>query len=159
MTSPGRAKSRRVADSAASRVTVAARATPAIRKINRAVGDTARVELQSGSARVRLPAEIVDVLRLVTDAAIAGDTVTVSVVAAGDADAELTSQQTADLLNVSRPHVVKLAREGVLPHRMVGNRHRFLASDVLAYREREATRRAKVLVGLAPKRGYGSEDF
>lgn len=159
MTNRGCAKSRRRTDSCAGRVTVAARATPAMRKINRAVGDTGGVELRSGGARVRLPAEIVDVLLLVTDAAIAGDAVTVSVVAAGTADAELTSQQTAELLNVSRPHVVKLAREGLLPYRLVGNRHRFLAADVLAYREREAARRSKVLAGLAPKRGYGSEDF
>ncbi|MDQ6852011.1 MAG: helix-turn-helix domain-containing protein [Actinomycetota bacterium] len=158
MSIPARAKS---GVAIAGRMTVPARATPAIRRLNRVVGDASvdAVELQIGNSRVRVPAEIVDMLRLVTNAAIAGDAVTVSVVSAGDKNDELTSQQAADVLNVSRPHVVKLAREGVLPHRMVGNRHRFLASDVQACRQREASRRAEVLAGLAPEGGYSFEDF
>lgn len=35
------------------------------------------------------------------------------------------------MLNVSRPFVVKLAKDGYLPHHMVGNRHRFYLADVL----------------------------
>jgi hypothetical protein len=47
----------------------------------------------------------------------------------------------------------------VLPHRMVGNRHRFNASDVLAFREREERRREEILAGLAPAEGYHTKDF
>jgi excisionase family DNA binding protein len=43
----------------------------------------------------------------------------------------VTSQQAADLLNVSRPHVVKLARDGGLRRVRVGNRHRFRLEGVL----------------------------
>ncbi len=105
-------------------------------------------------------------LRTLTDAVADGsDTVTVFVVGdAGNAasngvSVELTSQQAADVLNVSRPHVVKLAKQGVLPHRMMGNRHRFLASDIGDYRQREAARRSKVLAALAAESGYGADDF
>nr|WP_246401819.1 helix-turn-helix domain-containing protein [Jiangella mangrovi] len=72
---------------------------------------------------------------------------------------ELTSQQAADLLNVSRPHVVKLARTGELPHRMVGNRHRFDLEDVLEYERRQREVRDRALAAIVPEDGYTAEDF
>src|SRR5438270_2121731 len=51
-------------------------------------------------------------------------------VALVSADEELTTQAAADLLGISRPYLVKLLRDGALPHRKVGNRHRLHMSDV-----------------------------
>ena len=74
-------------------------------------------------------------------------------------DVELSSQEAADLLNVSRPHVVKLARTGALPHRMVGNRHRFRVSDVEEYDQRQTELRREALASITPERGYIEGDF
>ena len=64
-------------------------------------------------------------------------------------DIELSSEQAAEILNVSRPFVAKLVDEGKLPARKVGRNRRIRLEDLLAYKKQDDAAREKALADLA----------
>lgn len=98
-----------------------------------------RFTLQSG-ATVQLPKTAIDGLIEMLEAVAEGDAVTVV-----RTPREVSTQQAATVLNVSRPTVVKLIDDGVLPSRKVGSHRRITLTDLLAYRADMVARRRAVL--------------
>ncbi len=73
-------------------------------------------------------------------------------------DAELTTQQAADFLNVSRPFLIGLLDQGLIDHRLVGRHRRIRYGDLLAYEAKsKKERRAAIEAMIEESRRLGLE--
>ncbi|MGA2637903.1 helix-turn-helix domain-containing protein [Methylocella sp.] len=89
---------------------------------------------------IELPAGAVSMLMDILEAMAAGRGVTVI-----PENAELTTVQAAELLNVSRPFLIRLLEQNLISHRKVGKHRRIRMEDVMAYKKRIDSQREAAL--------------
>ena len=93
-------------------------------------GDSLSVGVGNETA-ITLPRSVAETLRIVLANSAAGQAVTVV-----PSHAEFTTQQAADILNVSRPYLIKLLDDEQMDYRMVGTHRRIQASSLHAYQRK-----------------------
>lgn len=107
-------------------------------------GGAARLKVVIGNEEITVPVAalrlLVDILAQMAE----GNAVTIMPI-----HAELTTQQAADFLNVSRPHLVGLLEQEEIPYRKVGTHRRVLFKDLLAYRGKSVASRRAALAELS----------
>lgn len=114
---------------------------------------TERARVQLDGTELVLPRHALALLRDLLAELAQGNAVTIV-----PTHAELTTQQAADVLNVSRPHLVKLLEEGVIPFTRVGTHRRIRYQDLMAYqlqREAESREAMDALAAQAQELGMG----
>ena len=110
------------------------------RRVVSGLDETAEVRLTIGGTEITLPAEAGRaVTRLLNDLASGASVHLIT------GDAELTTQEAADILGLSRTFIVRLIDQGDLKGHRVGTHRRLKATDVLEYKARRDAR----LAGLA----------
>ena len=122
-----------------------------LERLEKLAGEVSSVAIEVKGRTVRLSAS--DVQALMKEIEARGEQ--------DEGSDELTTSEAAELLNVSRPHLVKLLKQGEIPHHKVGSHHRVYRNDVLSYKKEQRERAEDALQALTDQAqelgmGYGS---
>lgn len=95
------------------------------------------VQLSTGSASLPLTPALAELLRGLLERLGNGESVTIL-----SQQEELSTQQAADLLGVSRPYLIEqVLNQGKIPYRKVGSHRRIRLRDLLAYQQQDLAER------------------
>lgn len=97
----------------------------------------------SNGEKINIPEPIYQVLLQVVRAMASGKAISII-----PQQQELTTQQAAEYLNVSRPYLIKLLEQGEIPHIKVGSHRRVRFDDLMNYKQHRDVKRDQLLTEL-----------
>lgn len=108
------------------------------------IPEAERAQIKLDGENIILPKHALELLRDLLSEMAQGNAVTIVPM-----HAELTTQEAADMLNVSRPYLIKLLNEGKIAHHKVNKHRRIKFSDLTKYKEQLASEQEDALSQLA----------
>lgn len=99
--------------------------------------------LGANGEQIDIPESLHQVLHHVVQAFVKGRIISII-----PENCEMTTQQAADFLNVSRPYLIKLLEQGEIPHIKVGTHRRVPFQDLMKYKEQRDSKRRQALQEL-----------
>jgi excisionase family DNA binding protein len=108
-------------------------------------GETATLRLIDNNTDLTVPVKAIHMLADILNQMALGNAISIIPI-----HTELTTQQTADMLNVSRPFLIKkILDTGQLKFHKAGNRRKIFFKDLMAYKEQQKKESADILAELA----------
>lgn len=107
-------------------------------KSSRKIG--VRIKIQETGKFITIPKKALTLLSAIIQNMAEGKTISIV-----HSNSEISTQQAADMLNVSRPHLVKLLETQKIPFKKVGSHRRVLLKDIMNYEEQLAKQRESQL--------------
>ena len=96
----------------------------------------AYIKVEKSGEFIQVPSKLIGIISDIISSMADGKSVAIL-----DTDSELTTQEAAEILKVSRPHLIKLLDLGDIPHKKVGTHRRIVLSDLLNYQESQKKKR------------------
>jgi excisionase family DNA binding protein len=104
----------------------------------------AKLVSADGKEEIILPQTVFQVLRQIVHLMMQGRAIFIV-----PADKEVSTQEAADVLNVSRPFLIKLLEEGKIPFINVGSHRRIRFSDLMDFKKKRDAKREQALEKIA----------
>ena len=95
-----------------------------------------KIKVQETGEFITIPKKALTLLSAIIQNMAEGKTISIV-----PSNSEVSTQQAADMLNVSRPHLIKLLESKKIPFKKVGSHRRILLKDIMEYKEQSAKQR------------------
>jgi excisionase family DNA binding protein len=114
-----------------------------IERISKQKSQTVDIRIAESGELITIPKKAMEMLLTIILTMSVGKSITLI-----PSGVQVSTQQAANMLNVSRPHIVKLIDEGKLPSEKVGSHRRIMLEDLIIYQKNMKSQRTKALAFL-----------